>query len=144
MTPCFVFTAGVKHDLRPKLMAQPPWDKGLGEFFILHFTYGNDYDENGVFTPGKVGKWRFDKRSYMAGIPPKNLDPPPRGCDNELVKRLIEMMNEASATLPNWEDPLGAGRGAGRRMLRAGWLEHVPAHRLHRQSTGADCNSIRR
>ena len=49
MTPCFVFTAGVKHDLRPKLMAQPPWDKGLGEFFILHFTYGNDYDENGVF-----------------------------------------------------------------------------------------------
>ena len=78
-------------------MAQPPWDKGLGEFFILHFTYGNDYDENGVFTPGKVGKWRFDKRSYMAGIPPKNLDPPPRGCDNELVKRLIEMMNEAIA-----------------------------------------------
>ena len=113
----------MKHDLRPKLMAQPPWDKGLGEFFILHFTYGNDYDENGVFTPGKVGKWRFDKRSYMAGIPPKNLDPPPAGCDNELVKRLIEMMNEASATLPNWEDPLGAGRGAGRRMLRAGWLD---------------------
>ena len=87
--------------MRPKLMAQPPWDKGLGEFFILHFTYGNDYDENGVFTPGKVGKWRFDKRSYMAGIPPKDLDPPPAGCDNELVKRLIEMMNEASATLPN-------------------------------------------
>ena len=56
-------------------MAQPPWDKGLGEFFILHFTYGMDYDENGVFTPGKIGAWRFDKRSFMAGIPPKNLDP---------------------------------------------------------------------
>ena len=104
-------------------MAQPPWDKGLGEFFILHFTYGMDYDKNGVFTPGKIGAWRFDKRSFMAGIPPKNLEPPPPGCDNELVKRLIEMMNEASANLPNWEDPLGRGAGAGRRMLRAGWLE---------------------
>ena len=115
--------AGVRHDLRPALMAQPPWDKGLGEFFILHFTYGMDYDKNGVFTPGKIGAWRFDKRSFMAGIPPKNLEPPPPGCDNELVKRLIEMMNEASANLPNWEDPLGRGAGAGRRMLRAGWLE---------------------
>ena len=68
--------AGVRHDLRPALMAQPPWDKGLGEFFILHFTYGMDYDKNGVFTPGKIGAWRFDKRSFMAGIPPKNLEPP--------------------------------------------------------------------
>ena len=98
---------GLKHDLRPQLQAQPPWDKSVGDFFILHFTYGNDYDLNGTFTPGKVGQWRFDKRTWMQGIPPKNLPPPPRGCDNELVKRLVEMVNEASAALPNWEDPLG-------------------------------------
>lgn len=109
--------AGLQHDLRPKLQAQPPWDKSVGEFYILHFTYGNDYDENGVFTPGKYGAWRFDKRSYMGSIPPKNLAPPPKGCDNELVKRLIEMINEASANLPNWENPLGLG--GGRRALTA-------------------------
>ena len=41
------------------------------------------------------------------GHTPKNLPLPPSGCDNELVKRLVEMVNEASAALPNWEDPLG-------------------------------------
>ena len=111
--------AGLQHDLRPKLQAQPPWDKSVGEFYILHFTYGNDYDEDGKFTPGKYGKWRFDKRSYMGSIPPKNLAPPPEGCDNELVKRLIAMINEASANLPNWETPLGNHhhRRSGRRAL---------------------------
>jgi hypothetical protein len=98
---------GLRHDLRPQLQAQPPWDKSIGDFFILHFTYGNDYDLNGAFTPGKIGAWRFDKRTWMQGIPPKNLPLPPSGCDNELVKRLVEMVNEASAALPNWENPLG-------------------------------------
>ena len=52
-------------------------DKGLGEFFILHFTYGMDYDKNGVFTPGKIGAWRFDKRSFMAGIRRRTWSPLP-------------------------------------------------------------------
>tara|TARA_B110000977_G_scaffold139952_2_gene177687 strand:- start:2146 stop:3726 length:1581 start_codon:yes stop_codon:yes gene_type:complete len=103
--------AGVRHDLRPQLQAQPPWDKSIGEFFILHFTYGNDYDLDGKFTPGKIGAWRFDKRQWMSSIPPKNLPLPPVECDNELVKRLVEMVNEASGNLPNWENPLGMGRG---------------------------------
>jgi|TARA_B110000967_G_scaffold101460_1_gene104158 hypothetical protein len=101
----------LSHSQRPQLQAQPPWDKSIGEFFILHFTYGNDYDLNGKFTPGKIGQWRFDKRTWMSSIPPKNLPLPPAGCDNELVKRLVEMVNEASANLPNWENPLGVGRG---------------------------------
>lgn len=104
---------GLKHDLRPQLQAQPPWDKSVGDFFILHFTYGNDYDEHGTFTPGKIGAWRFDKRTWMSGIPPRNLPMPPSGCDNELVKRLVEMVNEASAALPNWEDPLGRTKAVG-------------------------------
>ena len=144
MTPCFVFTAGVKHDLRPKLMAQPPWDKGLGEFFILHFTYGNDYDENGVFTPGKVGKWRFDKRSYMAGIPPKNLDPPParvRQRTRQAADRDDERGERDAAELGGSARG-GAGRGAA--DATRGVAGTRSGHRLHRPSTGADCNSIRR
>lgn len=69
---------GVSHDLFPKLAAQPPWDTKLTGFYILHYTYGNDYTMDGVFTPGKIGAWRFDKRSYMGSAPPKNLTLPPK------------------------------------------------------------------
>ena len=87
-------------------------------------TYGNDYDENGKFTPGKVGKWHWDKRTWM-GVdpPPRRFPAPPKGCDNELVARLVEMVNEAAENLPNWEDPLGTrkrGRGMARRALAGG------------------------
>lgn len=33
--------------------------------YIIHFTYGNDFDVEGKFTPGKVGAWHFDKRDYV-------------------------------------------------------------------------------
>lgn len=115
---------GLRHELRPRLAAQPPWDKEISDFYILHFTYGNDYDENGKFTPGKVGKWHWDKRTWM-GVdpPPRRFPAPPKGCDNELVARLVEMVNEAAENLPDWEDPLGTrkrGRGMARRALAGG------------------------
>ncbi len=69
---------GISHDLHPRLAAQPPWDTDLRDFLIIHYTYGNDYTLEGVFTPGKVGAWRFDKRSYMGSAPPKNLPLPPK------------------------------------------------------------------
>lgn len=92
---------GVAHDLFPKLAAQPPWDTKLDGFYILHYTYGNDYTLDGVFTPGKIGAWRFDKRSYMGSAPPRNLSLPPKGVP-ETVVTLIEMINEASWNIPNW------------------------------------------
>ena len=58
--------AGVRHDLRPALMAQPPWDKGLGEFFILHFTYGMDYDRTG-FHPGEDRRVAFRQAQLHGG-----------------------------------------------------------------------------
>merc|ERR1711862_116608 len=93
---------GVKHDLHPRLAAQPPWDQKVRDFLILHYTYGNDYDLDGKFTPGKIGACRFDKRSYMGGAPPRNLKPPPEGCNNELVRRLIDMINTATADIEPW------------------------------------------
>lgn len=74
----------------------------LEGFYILHYTYGNDYTRSGKFTPGKIGEWRFDKRSYMGRIPAKNLELPPKGAP-ESVRTLIQMINEASSVLPNWE-----------------------------------------
>ena len=54
-------------------------------FYLLHFTYGMDYTRKGVFTPGKYGEWRFDKRTYAQLPPPRHLSEPPRGMRNALV-----------------------------------------------------------
>ncbi len=54
---------------------QPPWDDTLQsktngkDAFLLHYTYGNDFDLEGNFTPGKVGPWHFDKRDFTARTP---------------------------------------------------------------------------
>jgi len=93
---------GIHHDLRPQMQSQPPWDKSVGDFISIHFTYGMDYDAQGAFTPGKRGEWRFDKRSYSSAYPPKVIPPPPEGMDNELVRVLVDAVNEAAAALPNW------------------------------------------
>lgn len=91
---CAARAVGVFHDLHPRLAAQPPWDTELKDFLILHYTYGNDYTLEGVFTPGKIGAWRFDKRSYMGSAPPRNLSLPPKGVPETVVK-LITSINEA-------------------------------------------------
>ena len=89
-------------------MLQPPWDTELTvdgkDAYIIHFTYGDDFNENGVFTPGKIGAWHFDKRDYTVKVPPLNFPMPPSGCNNEAVKRLIASVNEASANLPGWAE----------------------------------------
>lgn len=51
----------------------------LDPYFLLHYTYGNDYTLDGVFTPGKFGAWRFDKRDYSQQPPPRGLSSPPKG-----------------------------------------------------------------
>ncbi|CAL9109011.1 unnamed protein product [Musa acuminata var. zebrina] len=70
---------GVQHILRKDFMIQPPWDLKLDSTFIIHFTYGCDYTLKGELTYGKIGEWRFDKRSFLHGPPPRNLSLPPPG-----------------------------------------------------------------
>ncbi|XP_024021138.1 hydroxyproline O-arabinosyltransferase 3 [Morus notabilis] len=93
---------GVQHILRRDFMLQPPWDLDIGKKFIIHFTYGCDYNLKGELTYGKIGEWRFDKRSYLRGPPPKNLSLPPPGVPESVVT-LVKMVNEATANIPNWE-----------------------------------------
>lgn len=40
-------------------------------------------------TYGKIGEWRFDKRSYLSGPPPRNLSLPPPGVPESVVCPLI-------------------------------------------------------
>ncbi|XP_018719886.2 hydroxyproline O-arabinosyltransferase PLENTY isoform X2 [Eucalyptus grandis] len=92
----------VKHILRKDFMLQPPWDLEVGKSFIIHYTYGCDYSMKGELTYGKIGEWRFDKRSYLSGPPPRNLSLPPPGVPESVV-RLVKMVNEATANIPKWE-----------------------------------------
>lgn len=90
-------------------MLQPPWDSSLKaengkDAYIIHFTYGNDFNESGKFTPGKVGFWHWDKRDYTDKYPPMNFPLPPEGCTNEAVKHLVSAVNEAAAHLPGWAE----------------------------------------
>ncbi|KAI4996235.1 hypothetical protein ZWY2020_046826 [Hordeum vulgare] len=80
---------GVQHILRKDFMIQPPFDKKLGNTFIMHFTYGCDYTLKGVLTYGKIGEWRFDKRSYQDRPPPRNLTLPPLGVPESVVLAYI-------------------------------------------------------
>ncbi|KAM7502420.1 hypothetical protein LguiB_001324 [Lonicera macranthoides] len=93
---------GVQHILRKDFMLQPPWDLEVGKKFIIHYTYGCDYNMKGELTYGKIGEWRFDKRSYLRGPPPRNLSLPPRGVPESVV-RLVKMVNEATANIPGWD-----------------------------------------
>ncbi|KAF8037992.1 hypothetical protein BT93_B0746 [Corymbia citriodora subsp. variegata] len=92
----------VKHILWKDFMLQPPWDLEVGKRFIIHYTYGCDYSRKGELTYGKIGEWRFDKRSYLNGPPPRNLSLPPPGVPESVV-RLVKMVNEATANIPRWE-----------------------------------------
>ncbi|KAM7276577.1 hypothetical protein ACFE04_018443 [Oxalis oulophora] len=92
---------GVGNILYKDFMLQPPWDTEIGKKFIIHYTYGCDYDLKGKLTYGKIGEWRFDKRSYDRVAPPRNLPMPPAGVPESVVT-LVKMVNEATANIPNW------------------------------------------
>ena len=76
----------VRHILRKDFMVQPPWDTAVGAAYIIHYTYGMDYNLKGEHMYGKYGEWRFDKRSYSSGAPPKVLALPPKGTPSSVVR----------------------------------------------------------
>ncbi|MCO5605085.1 hypothetical protein L7F22_059263 [Adiantum nelumboides] len=94
---------GIRHEIRKDFMIQPPWDLEVAEHFLIHYTYGCDYTLQGVLTYGKIGEWRFDKRSYVLGAPPRNLSLPPPGVPESVVT-LVKMVNEATANIPDWQE----------------------------------------
>ncbi|KAL8228777.1 hypothetical protein R6Q57_013677 [Mikania cordata] len=62
----------------------------------------DDFMLQGELTYGKIGEWRFDKRSYIQGPPPRNLSMPAPGVPDSVVT-LVKMVNEATANIPNWD-----------------------------------------
>eukprot|EP00775_Hariotina_reticulata_P010145 gene10145-10303_t len=78
-------------------------------YYILHYTYGNDYTLDGKHTPGKYGAWRFDKRTYANKPPPRRLGDPPPLMHNDMVRALISHINEASENIPCWDEYYDTG-----------------------------------
>ncbi|XP_076949149.1 hydroxyproline O-arabinosyltransferase RDN2-like [Bidens hawaiensis] len=93
---------GVKHILREDFMLEPPLATEVGKKFIIHYTYGCDYNMKGELTYGTIGEWRFDKRSHLDGPILRNLPMPPPGVPESVVT-LVKMVNEATANIPNWD-----------------------------------------
>ncbi|KAM0071641.1 putative glycosyltransferase HPAT/SRGT1 [Helianthus debilis subsp. tardiflorus] len=93
---------GVRHILRKDFMLQPPVDLETGKSFIIHYTYGCNYNMKGEPTYEKIAEWRFNKRLHLRGPPPRNLPLPPPGVPESVVT-LVKMVNEAIANIPNWD-----------------------------------------
>lgn len=54
-------------------------------YYLVYVVYFACSDIQGELTYGKIGEWRFDKRSYDNTIPPRNLPLPPRGVPESVV-----------------------------------------------------------
>lgn len=59
---------------------------------------------------GKYGAWHFDKRTYMNRPPPRHLGDPPAAMKNDMVRALINSINEASQNIPCWDDYFHTGK----------------------------------
>jgi hypothetical protein len=53
--------------------------------YLAYVIYFACSDIQGELTYGKIGEWRFDKRSYDNIAPPRNLPPPPHGVPESVV-----------------------------------------------------------
>jgi hypothetical protein len=65
---------------------------------IIHYTYGQDFDEAGKSTYGNIGPWHWDKRDWTRHYPMLPIPRPPRGAPEATV-RMIELIEEAGKTL---------------------------------------------
>ncbi|BDA42463.1 H7M6 Hydroxyproline O-arabinosyltransferase PLENTY [Coccomyxa sp. Obi] len=104
--------------LHGEFIVQPPFDGSFTsregkKSYIIHYTYGNDYDEAGKMMYGKgVSQYyHWDKRDYTYEYPPGNFPLPPPEVEDETVRTLIMCINEAIAALKPWpllpDQPLG-------------------------------------
>eukprot|EP00798_Chlamydomonas_sp_ICE-L_P029535 gene29535-5881_t len=96
------------------ILAHPPYDKEENNyegkpFYIVHLTYPMFYTSEGNLTTDKnESVWGFDKRVWGDKAPPRNLTPPPANVAsvNKFASLIINMMNEATASIPCWDQQL--------------------------------------
>eukprot|EP01062_Namystynia_karyoxenos_P012481 TRINITY_DN14488_c0_g1_i1.p1 TRINITY_DN14488_c0_g1~~TRINITY_DN14488_c0_g1_i1.p1 ORF type:complete len:629 (+),score=177.73 TRINITY_DN14488_c0_g1_i1:82-1887(+) len=78
--------------------------------FIAHITQAMDFQltgEHGVPRDRSQREkdnppWAWNKRHYSSAYPPKDLTPPPTAAKHVYAHLITEMVNDASASLPDW------------------------------------------
>lgn len=70
-------------------------------YYLAYAVYIACSDIQGELTYGKIGEWRFDKRSYDDIPPPRNLSLPPPGVPESVVSSL-SAFNVQTLLLHNW------------------------------------------
>ena len=73
-----------------QMMAQPPYEDKLVPYYILHYTYSNDYSLNGTLTPGKPrAPFAYRRKNCMPHMRHLSfLDTPP-DAEVEVMEALI-------------------------------------------------------
>eukprot|EP01065_Artemidia_motanka_P047429 TRINITY_DN7430_c0_g1_i1.p1 TRINITY_DN7430_c0_g1~~TRINITY_DN7430_c0_g1_i1.p1 ORF type:complete len:585 (+),score=180.38 TRINITY_DN7430_c0_g1_i1:59-1813(+) len=97
--------------------------RSLGPFF-LHLTFEMAFYGNGsAWQPGVTAEekahrgrpdWNWNKRNYYGKYPPQHLAYPPSGSvggKHVPAATVVEMYNEATATMRTWGKETGTGRG---------------------------------
>jgi hypothetical protein len=79
----------------------PPCEKRADKFVLLvyylaYVVYFACSDIQGELTYGKIGEWRFDKRSYDNVVPPRNLPLPPAGVPESVVCFISPLNSQGS------------------------------------------------
>ncbi|KAE8711949.1 putative ubiquitin-protein ligase [Hibiscus syriacus] len=75
---------GVQHTSE-RLYAAAAMGFEIGKKFIIHYTYGCDYNMKGELTYGKIGEWRFDNKIVFTWTTPTKSSLPPPGVPESVV-----------------------------------------------------------
>ena len=76
----------------------PVYEKRIDKSSFLVYSLAYvvyEFNMQGELTYGKIGEWRFDKRSYDNTIPPRNLPLPPPGVPESVVCFLSPLKSQA-------------------------------------------------
>ncbi|WMV58763.1 hypothetical protein MTR67_052148 [Solanum verrucosum] len=90
-----------------------------------------DFMLQGELTYGKIGDWRFNKRSYIKGPPPKNLSLPPPNIPESVGREELEEIESSGVDIWERKLELGLSTGGGDGEGVKGSLEAHSGRREH-------------
>lgn len=97
----------------------------------------NKCDRLSVHVAVGEGDWWWNKREFTMTPPPRHLLEPSSHVDNELAHVLTRLMNEATSSIPCWEEYSARAGLHGRRRGTAACDEVIPESVYPKQQYGS-------
>ena len=83
---------------RRNLMVQPPGDRDLAAGqAIIHYTYGQDLDNNGKWVGDNKGTFHWNKRDFMSKYPRLPMAQPPARAPEATLRVLADVAATADS-----------------------------------------------